>query len=209
MIDNTWATPVIYKPIPAGIDISIQAGTKYLGGHSDLLIGTISANEENWPRLKQFHRNLGVQAGTEEIWLTLRGLRTLGVRLERHERSALDVARWLAERHGVKRVLHPALPSCTGHEFWKRDFGRSSGLFSFELDCRPEKVRVFLDALRIFGLGFSWGGFESLAVPVEFGKNRTVNSWTGGPLIRLHIGLEDTKDLIADLDRALTAVEQA
>jgi len=206
MIDNTWATPVIYKPIPAGIDISIQAGTKYLAGHSDLMIGSVSANKENWPRLKQFHRNMGVQAGTEEIWLTLRGIRTLGVRLERHEKSALEIARWLKDRPGVKRVLHPALPSCPGHEFWIRDFGRSTGLFSFELDCRREDIDAFLDALKIFGLGYSWGGFESLAVPAELEGYRTAKPWTGGPLVRLHIGLEDPSDLIADLDRGFSAM---
>jgi len=207
MIDNTWATPLIYRPIEHGIDISIQAGTKYLAGHSDLLIGTVSASEAAWPRLKQFHRNIGVQAGTEEIWLTLRGLRTLGVRLERHEKSALEVARWLSGKPGVCRVLHPALSSCPGHEYWQRDFGRSTGLFAFELDGSADQAKALLDALQLFGLGYSWGGFESLAVLAELGARRTACPWTGGPVIRLHIGLEDTGDLMADLDRGFAAMQ--
>lgn len=209
MIDNTWATPMIYRPIDHGIDISLQAGTKYLAGHSDLLIGTVSANEAAWPKLKQFHRNIGVQAGTEEIWLTLRGLRTMGVRLDRHEKSALEVARWLEGRDDVCRVLHPALPSCPGHENWKSYMGRSTGLFSFELDGTPEQAETFLDSLQLFGLGFSWGGFESLAVPADLKSTRTATPWTGGPVIRLHIGLEDTGDLIADLERGFAAMKDA
>ena len=208
MIDNTWATPLLYKPIPAGIDISIQAGTKYFAGHSDLLIGSVSANEACWPRLKQFHRNTGQQAGTEEIWLTLRGMRTLSVRLDRLEKSALEIANWLAEQSAISRVLHPALPSCPGHEFWKRDFGRSTSLFAVELNCSQDDIRTFLGALQIFGLGFSWGGFESLAVPAELEGNRTANPWRGGPLVRLYIGLEDTNDLIADLDNALATIRE-
>ena len=136
MIDNTWATPLIYRPLEHGIDLAIYAGTKYQAGHSDLLIGSISANEKTWPALKRLHKNLGIQAGTEEIWLTLRGLRTMGVRLERHERSALEMARWLQARPEVARVLHPALPDDPGHAIWKRDFGRSTGLFGFVLERR-------------------------------------------------------------------------
>lgn len=206
MIDNTWATPLIYRPLDHGIDLAIYAGTKYQGGHSDLLIGSISANEKSWPRLRKLHLNLGIQAGTEEIWLTLRGLRTMAVRLERHERSALEVARWLQKRPEVARVLHPALPEDSGHAVWKRDFGRSTGLFSFVLDGEERHAKVFLNALKLFGLGYSWGGFESLAVLSELTRYRTVRRWTEGPMIRLQIGLEDTRDLIDDLERGFSAM---
>ena len=201
MLDNTWATPLIYRPLDHGIDLALYAGTKYQAGHSDLLIGSISANEQTWPPLKQLHKNLGTQAGTEEIWLTLRGLRTMSVRLERHEKSALEVATWLKQRAEVARVLHPALPDDPGHAIWKRDFGRSTGLFAFVLNGSADDAKRFLNALKLFGLGYSWGGFESLAVPAELEKSRTVRPWSEGPAIRLQIGLEDTADLIADLER--------
>jgi cystathionine beta-lyase len=206
MMDNTWSTPLFFRPIDHGIDISLQAGTKYLAGHSDLLIGTVSANETAWPVLKQYHRNIGTQAGTEEIWLTLRGMRTLGVRLDRHEKSGLEIANWLAGRSEVRQVLHPALPSCPGHEHWAALIGRSNGLFAFELDAQEDQALAFLDALRIFGLGYSWGGFESLAVPAELKLTRTTCKWTGGPVIRLHVGLEDVGDLIGDLERGFAAL---
>lgn len=200
MIDNTWATPLIYRPLDHGIDLAIYAGTKYQAGHSDLLIGSISASETAWPALRQCHKNLGIQAGTEEIWLTLRGLRTMSIRLERHEKSALEIANWLKGRKEVARVLHPALPDDPGHAIWKRDFGRSTGLFAFVLNGSADEAKRFLNALKLFGLGYSWGGFESLAVPAELEKCRTVRPWTEGPAIRLQIGLEDTADLIADLE---------
>lgn len=206
MLDNTWATPLIYRPLEHGIDLAINAGTKYQGGHSDLMIGSVSANEAAWPLLKRLHKNLGLQAGTEEIWLTLRGLRTLAVRLERHERSALQVAHWLKGRREVKRVLHPALSGDPGHAIWKRDFGRSSGLFAFVLDGEERDAEAFLNALRLFGLGHSWGGFESLAAFGELDHCRTVKPWTEGPVLRLHIGLENVDDLIEDLERGFAAV---
>ena len=206
MIDNTWATPVIYRPLEHGIDMAIYAGTKYQGGHSDLMIGSVTANEAAWPGLKKLHGHLGLQAGTEEIWLTLRGLRTMGVRLERHEKSALQIAKWLKARREVKRVLHPALPDDPSHAIWKRDFGRSSGLFSFVLDGEERHQKAFLNALGLFGLGYSWGGFESLAIPSELDQSRTVRKWTEGPVIRLHIGLEDVADLTDDLERAFAAM---
>jgi cystathionine beta-lyase len=206
MIDNTWATPLIYPPIKHGIDLAIYAGTKYQGGHSDLMIGSISASEALWPALKKLHLNLGLQAGTEEIWLTLRGLRTMGVRLERHEKSALEVANWLKGRTDVVRVLHPALPDDPGHAIWKRDFGRSTGLFAFELKGDENQAKAFLNALTLFGLGFSWGGFESLAVLSELKLSRTIRPWTAGPVIRLQIGLEDVADLIEDLERGFAAI---
>lgn len=209
MMDNTWATPLIYRPLDHGIDLAIYAGTKYQGGHSDLLIGSISANARAWPALRRLHKNLGTQAGTEEIWLTLRGLRTMGVRLERHERSALDVATWLQARPEVARVLHPALPDDPGHAIWKRDFGRSTGLFAFVLNGGQRQADAFLDALQLFGLGFSWGGFESLAAPGELADCRTARPWTEGPTIRLHIGLEDVADIKADLARGFGAMKAA
>lgn len=205
MIDNTWATPLIYRPIENGIDLAVYAGTKYQGGHSDLMIGSVTANEASWPALKKVHMNLGLQAGTEEIWLTLRGLRTMGVRLERHEKNALQIADWLKGRSDVLRVLHPALPGDPGHTIWKRDFGRSTGLFAFELRGGEANAKAFLNALRLFGLGYSWGGFESLAVMSELKQSRTVTPWTAGPVIRLHVGLEDVADLIDDLERGFAA----
>jgi cystathionine beta-lyase len=209
MIDNTWATPLVYRPLDHGIDLSIYAGTKYQGGHSDLLIGSLSANEARWQALKTLHMNLGMQAGTEEIWLTLRGLRTMGIRLERHERSALHIAKWLKGQRQAKRVLHPALPDDPGHAIWKRDFGRSTGLFAFVLDGELRHAKAFLNALKLFGLGFSWGGFESLAVLSELEQSRSVTRWTEGPVIRLHIGLEDVADLTEDLERGLAAAASA
>jgi cysteine-S-conjugate beta-lyase len=206
LMDNTWATPLIYRPLEHGIDLSIQAGTKYLGGHSDLLIGSVSASEEAWPRLLATHRDLGLQAGTEEIWLTLRGLRTLGVRLERQERSALEVARWLQRRHEVARVLHPALPEDPGHALWRRDFGRSSSLCGFVLKGSKDHARRLLDALQVFGLGYSFGGYESLAVIAELERSRSATRWQEGPVIRLHVGLEDPADLIADLEHGFKAM---
>ena len=209
MLDNTWATPLIYRPLDHGIDLAIYAGTKYQGGHSDLLIGSISANQKTWPTLRKLHRNLGTQAGTEEIWLTLRGLRTMSVRMERHERSALAVAGWLKERPEVSRLLHPAFADDPGHAIWKRDFGRSNGLFGFVLDGSDTQAHAFLNALELFGLGFSWGGFESLAVLGEMKKSRSVRPWTEGPVIRLHVGLEDPQDLIEDLERGFAAMKTA
>jgi cystathionine beta-lyase len=208
VFDNTWATPLIYRPLEHGIDMAVYAGTKYFGGHSDLMIGSVSASAATWPKLQQMHRAFGLQAGTEEIWLTLRGLRTLSVRLERHERSALKVASWLKEQPGVARVLCPALPDDPGYDLWKRDFGRTCGLFAFVLNGGLEEAKRFLNALELFGLGPSWGGFESLAILAELEHSRTVHPWTEGAVIRLHIGLEDVEDIKADLERGLAAVSQ-
>jgi cysteine-S-conjugate beta-lyase len=208
-IDNTWATPLIYRALDHGVDMAAYAGTKYFGGHSDLLIGSISANAETWPRLKRLHSNLGLQAGTEEIWLTLRGLRTMSIRLERHEKSALAVARWLQARPEVARVLCPALPGDPGHALWKRDFGKSSGLFGFVLKGGLDDAKRFLNGLKLFGIGASWGGFESLAIPAQLDEIRTVRPWTEGPVIRLHIGLEDIADIIEDLERGFAAMAAA
>lgn len=200
MIDNTWATPLIYKPVPEGFDFSIQAGTKYYSGHSDLLIGSISANERSYPMLLEAHGNIGLQAGTEEIFLTLRGMRSMSVRLAQHEKAALELAHWLETQPFVTKVLHPGLPSDPGHELWKSLFkGRASGLFGFELKGEKEHARTMLNRFELFGLGYSWGGYESLAVMANLAAARSTRPWTGNPVIRLQIGLEDVTDLKADI----------
>ncbi len=206
VFDNTWATPVLYRPLEHGVDMVAYAGTKYFGGHSDLLIGSISANAKAWRRLHKLHLTLGLQAGTEEIWLTLRGLKTMGVRLERHQRSALTIANWLKARPEVKRVLCPGLPDDPGHALWKRDFGGMSGLFAFVLNASVDDAKRFMNALELFGIGASWGGFESLAVLAELEPSRTVRPWTEGPVVRLHIGLEDVADIVDDLERGFAAM---
>ena len=206
--DNTWATPLFFKPLAYGADISLMAGTKYLGGHSDVNLGTVAANGRAWPRLKETHGTLGLAVGPDDIYLALRGLRTLGVRLERQMKSGLEVANWLIGRPEVARILHPALPSDPGHALWARDMSGASGLFGFILDGWSEDdAKAFVDGLRLFGIGASWGGFESLAILAKVRHLRTAVPWRAeGPLIRLHIGLEDPADLIADLDRSFAAV---
>lgn len=205
LMDNTWATPYFFRPHDFGVDVSISAGTKYLGGHSDLNLGAVSANAGLWPRVKGAYGDLGITVAPEDAFLAARGLRTMAVRLDRHQQSALKVAEWLAGRPEVLSVLHPALPSHPGHAIWKRDFKGSSGLFSIILKPAPKPaVDAFLDNLELFGLGYSWGGFESLAIPFDCSTYRTATQWApGGPAVRLHIGLEDPADLIADLERGL------
>lgn len=210
MMDNTWATPLFFKPLDHGVDISVHAATKYPGGHSDVLLGTVSANAACWERLHEGFLTLGACAGPDDVYLVQRGLKTMGVRLQRHGESALALARWLEGQPGVKQVLHPALPSFPGHDLWKRDFCGASGLFSIVLDGGgTQKAHAFLDALEVFGLGYSWGGHESLAVHVYLGDRTVSRSDYGGPLIRLQIGLEDVDDLRADLSAALDAANAA
>ena len=206
--DNTWATPLYFRPLAHGADISLMAGTKYLGGHSDVNLGTVAANERAWPRLKETHGTLGLAVGPDDIYLALRGMRTLGVRLERQMKSGLEVASWLAGRPEVARVLHPALPGDPGHALWTRDMEGASGLFGFILaGWSEDDAKALVDGLQLFGIGASWGGFESLAILAKVRHIRTAVPWQAeGPLIRLHIGLEDTADLIADLDRSFAAV---
>ncbi|WP_274424452.1 cystathionine beta-lyase [Chelativorans sp. YIM 93263] len=204
MMDNTWATPLFFKPLDYGVDISIHAATKYPAGHSDVLLGTVSANESCWKRLFDTFSTLGACAGPDDVYQVLRGLRTMGVRLGHHQQSALEIARWLEGQSGIAQVLHPALESHPGHALWKRDFSGSSGVFSFVLDSGEREAHAFLDALEIFGLGYSWGGFESLAVHVSL-DDRTMEPSYSGPVIRLQIGLEDLKDLKADITRGLVA----
>ena len=204
LIDNTWASPLLFKPVPYGIDYSIQAATKYLAGHSDALIGSISTNEKHWHDIRTTHQNIGVQGGTEEMYLTLRGMRTMALRMDRQEENALTIAHWLQSQPEVARVLHPALPDDPGHEIWKELIGRSSGLFGFVLrDLSQEAASAMLDGFDLFGLGYSWGGFESLAVLSQLDKIRTTTKWTEGPTIRLSIGLEHPEDLMDDLRAGL------
>jgi cystathionine beta-lyase len=207
VFDNTWATPLFFKPLANGADFSVQAVTKYIGGHSDIMLGTVAASQRFWPRLKETHTNLGLCVGPEVIYLGLRGLRTLAVRLERQMASALKIAAWLTERAEVARVLYPALPDDPGHAIWKRDMSGANSLFGVVLDGWSDgDAARFIEGLELFGIGASWGGFESLAVLANPRPIRSVTSWqAAGPLIRLHIGLEDPDDLIADLDQAFTA----
>lgn len=209
MMDNTWATPLYYRPLDHGVDVSIHAATKYPAGHSDIVIGTVSANAAHWPALRAAYTTLGACSGPDDVYQTLRGLRTMGVRLERHQASALALARWLETQPGVARVLHPALESNPGHALWKRDFSGSSGIFSIVLaGGGVPQAQAFLDALAVFGLGYSWGGFESLAVPVYL-ADRTVAVSYEGPVLRLQVGLEEVDDLKADLERGLRAAAAA
>ncbi len=206
LADNTWATPYFCRPLSLGADVSLMAGTKYIGGHSDVMIGTVAAAPSAFAKIREAYVTLGLCVGPDDIFLALRGLRTLGVRLEHHMRSGLAVARHLASRPEVAAVLHPALPNHPGHALFERDMDGASGLFGVVLDgWSREKTNAFLEALSIFSLGYSWGGFESLAIPARL--NRTATQWdAAGPLIRLHVGLEDTEDLIADLDAAFARV---
>ncbi len=209
--DNTWATALYHRSLDQGVDISIQAATKYVGGHSDIMFGTISANAKTWPMISEAIRLLGVCAGPDDVFLALRGLRTLAVRLAQHHRSALEIARWLKTRPEVLKVMHPALESDPGHAIWKRDFTGASGLFSIVLKPAPQKaVDALLNAVKLFGMGYSWGGFESLIIPFDCAPYRTATKWApGGPALRLHIGLENVEDLKCDLERGLAAFHAA
>jgi cysteine-S-conjugate beta-lyase len=211
LMDNTWATPLYYRPLDHGVDLAIQAGTKYIGGHSDVMLGTISANAATVAALKNTVRLTGLCEGPDDVYLGLRGLRTLSVRLERHFKSGIAVARWLEQRPEVLRLLHPALPGHPGHAIWKRDFTGASGLFSMVLKPVPQKaVFAFLDTLTLFGIGASWGGYESLAIPFDCAPIRTATHWApGGPTVRFHIGLEAVEDLIADLEHGFAALAAA
>jgi cystathionine beta-lyase len=210
MMDNTWATPLYFRPLDHGVDVSIHAATKYPGGHSDVLLGTVSANAACWPKLHEAFLTLGCCAGPDDVYQVLRGLRTMGVRLDHHQKSTLEIARWLETQDGVARVLHPALESFPGHALWKRDFCGSSGIFSVVLAGGGEaQAHAFLDALEIFGLGYSWGGYESLAVHCNLSDRTVTAGRHDGALIRLQIGLEDVVDLKADIEKALNAAASA
>ena len=211
LLDNTWATPLYFPALSHGIDISLLACTKYIVGHSDVMMGSVTATPDWFAKLRQTAYLLGQMVSPDDAWLAARGLRTLGVRLKQHQDSALAIAHWLKTRPEVARVLHPALPDCPGHDLWRRDFAGSTGLFSFVLNGGDDAARAALiDGLAHFGIGYSWGGFESLALPVDPARYRSATTWAaGGPAIRLHIGLEDPDDLIADLDAGLARFARA
>lgn len=209
MLDNTWATPLRMQPLALGCDISLHALTKYVGGHSDIMMGSATATKALLPRLKAATYRLGHTVSPDDAALALRGLRTMALRLDRQEASALAIARWLEAQPSVDRVLHPALPSHPGHALWQRDFTGSSGLFSFVLKRGTrQQLGALIDDLALFGIGFSWGGFESLALPVRIDGCRSVTTLPfSGPFVRLSIGLEDPDDLIADLAAGLARHE--
>ncbi|MGB3502176.1 MAG: cystathionine beta-lyase [Mesorhizobium sp.] len=209
MMDNTWATPLYFKPLDFGVDVSIHAATKYPAGHSDVLLGTVSATEKCWPQLRDAFETLGCCAGPDDVYQVLRGLRTMGVRLAHHEKSALEIATWMESLPQVAQVLHPALPSAVGHDLWKRDFSGSSGIFSFVLKGGEKQAHAFLDALKLFGLGYSWGGYESLAVLVSLTDRTVAKGDYEGPVVRLQIGLEDVEDIMADIESGLAAARAA
>ncbi|AXA71842.1 Cystathionine beta-lyase MetC [Achromobacter insolitus] len=207
VMDNTWATPLFFKPFEHGVDVSIHAATKYIVGHSDAMLGVVTCNEATWAQVKKTTQYMGQTAGPDDIYLALRGLRTMGVRLQRHWASGLRVAQWLEQQAEVEAVVHPALPSHPGHALWKRDFRGASGLFTVVLRAsEDESVAAFVDALQHFGIGVSWGGYESLAIPFTPGKHHGARWPYTGKAVRLHVGLEDPEDLIADLNRGLAAL---
>jgi cystathionine beta-lyase len=211
MVDNTWASPLYQRPLALGADISIHSATKYIAGHSDVLLGTITVKEAQVMTLVDAHGTLGYCAAPDDVYLVLRGLRTLGVRMARHQESALKVARWFNSRAEVARVLYPALPDDPGHAVWKRDFAGASGTFGFVLKpCSREAVAAFIDGLKLFGIGYSFGGYESLVLPIHPAAiQRSVIPWREGPIVRLHIGLEDPDDLIADLSQGFARFAEA
>lgn len=208
VMDNTWGTPLFFKPFEHGVDVSIQAATKYIVGHSDAMLGIVTCNQATWPRIKQTTQDMGQTAGPDDVYLALRGLRTMGVRLQRHWESGLRVAQWLEQQPQVEAVIHPALPSHPGHAIWKRDFKGACGLFTVVLRAScEESATAFIDALQHFGIGVSWGGYESLVIPFTPGKRHAGARWPyQGRAVRMHVGLEDADDLIADLQQALAAL---
>jgi cystathionine beta-lyase len=211
VIDNTWATPLYFRAFDHGVDVSVHAATKYIGGHSDVLLGAIVANEATYPLLWRLWTDLGVTASSDDCFLGLRGLRTLAVRLAHQQASAMRIAQWLRTHPAVEEVIYPALPGSRGHEMWKRDFTGASSLFAVVLHpVAEERIAAMLDGLELFSMGFSWGGFESLILPTRPEAERTVTPWTpGGPCLRLAIGLEDAEDLIGDLAAGLARLEES
>ena len=211
LIDNTWATPLFFKPYEHGVDVSIHAGTKYIVGHSDAMIGVVTANEESFPALRDSFDTLGACAGPDDVYLATRGLRTMAVRLRQHQANATKMAEWLQTRPEVSRVLYPALPDSPGHAIWKRDFLGASGLFGVVLKpVSDTAVAAMLDGLELYGMGASWGGYESLILPTDARPYRTATTWAPeGPTLRIHAGLEDVGDLIADLEEGFGRLKQA
>lgn len=210
LMDNSWASPLFFDPFAHGVDVSIQAATKYIVGHSDAMLGVITASEQYYERVKQTAGGLGAAPGPDDVYLGLRGLRTIGVRLRQHHQNGLALANWLKDRPEVSRILHPALPGDPGHELWKRDFSGASGLFGLVLEpCSPKALAAMLDGLDLFGMGYSWGGYESLILPTYPEKLRTAHAWNEpGPTLRIHAGLEDVDDLISDLEAGFVRLGQ-
>ncbi|MFZ5789210.1 MAG: cystathionine beta-lyase [Pseudomonadota bacterium] len=211
MMDNTWATPLFFKPLQHGVDVVIEAATKYIGGHADLMMGVVAADEDRLIQIKTAAHIVGHAAAPDDCYLALRGLRTLSVRLARHQESGLQLARWLQARPEVERVLHPGLPGDPGHALWRRDFTGASGLFAILLKpCPAPALEAMLDGMKLFGMGYSWGGYESLILPVDPRAVRTATSWDApGPVLRIHAGLEDPADLIADLEAGFARLAAA
>jgi cystathionine beta-lyase len=205
IMDNTWATPLFFRPLEHGVDVVVHAATKYIAGHSDTMLGIIVTNAEAEADIRHFWADLGASAGPDDIYFGLRGLRTLAARMQQHYASALEVASWLTGRPEVREVIYPALPGSRGHDLWRRLYNGASGLFGVVLQpCPKPAVDAMLDGMRLFRMGWSWGGFESLIVPIEPGRIRATASWqAGGPCLRLHVGLEDPADLVADLQSGL------
>jgi len=202
VMDNTWATPLYFKAFEKGVDVAIQAATKYIVGHSDAMVGIATCNERTWPLVRQTSYDLGQTCSPDDAYLALRGLRTMGLRLKQHWASGMEVAQWLQTRPEVAQLRHPALPSHPDHALWKRDFSGACGLFSFTLHPLPEQaLHAFVDSLKLFGLGLSWGGYESLIMPYS---SKALGQT--GHHIRLHIGLEDPSDLITDLEEGFKAM---
>lgn len=210
VMDNTWATPLFFKPFEHGVDISVQAATKYLVGHSDAILGVATANERAWPLLRKAAHDFGQTSGPDDVFLVLRGLRTLALRMQQHWDTGVRLAQLLAQHPMVERVMHPALPGDPGHALWQRDFHGASGLFAIVLNpLPPSALSAFFDSLQLFGIGLSWGGYESLVVPMDKPK-RVVRPWTcRGPLVRIHAGLEAYEDLAADMLRALSRAQES
>ncbi len=204
VMDNTWGAGLYFKPFEHGVDVSVQAATKYIVGHSDVMMGTITTTEALWQQVRQAASDLGASSGPDDVYLALRGLRTLSVRLKRHQETGITLARWLQNRLEIRRVMHPALPEDPGHALWQRDFRGACGLFGVVLGAySATAIAAMLDGMEHFAMGASWGGFESLILPTNPAGVRTAKAWTEGPTIRIHAGLEDPEDLIADLERGL------
>ena len=209
LADTTWGTPYYFRSFEKGVDVSIHAATKYIAGHSDVVMGVIVTNEPHWLTVRRAVADFGYGVSPDDCYLALRGFRTIGVRMKQQLANALHVAHWLKSRREVKRVIYPALEGDPGHALWKRDFSGAASLFSFVLAAGERAATAFINSLQIFGIGSSWGGFESLAIVAPIAPYRTVTKWDpGGPTIRLHIGLEDPDDLIADLERGFSALQK-
>ena len=209
VMDNTWSAGLYFKPFAHGVDVSVQAATKYIAGHSDVMMGIITMTEEHWRPVRQAAADLGANSGPDDVYLALRGLRSLSVRLGRHQEIGLMLARWLQKRPEIDRVLHPGLPEDPGHALWRRDFTGACGLFSMVLkDCPTKAVHAMVDGMTHFKMGASWGGFESLILPANPAPIRTATRWDSGPLVRIHAGLEDSDDLIEDLEHGFERLNE-